>query len=318
MIEKAFSRNNNYMLYQILQRIPVPAFVIDRDHIITHWNKALESLTGLPAMDMIGTHNQWKPLYASKRPLMADLIVENTPEEAMVSFYAGKCRKSTLIEAAYEIEDYFTEFGADGKWLYCTAAPLTNGSGEITGAIETLQDITEQKLAAERYREMSITDSLTKLYNSRHFFRQLGYEVERAKRYNTPLSLILLDIDNFKGYNDAYGHLEGDEVLKALADVLRKDLRVSDTAYRYGGEEFTLLLPETDSGKALIAAERLRRDFESQVLTPLPGTEAHMTISIGVSQYFQGEDPSEFLKRVDEGMYEAKKQGKNRVFFASS
>ncbi len=309
-------KNNNFMLYQILQRIPVPAFVIDRDHIITHWNKALETLTGYTAAEMIGTRNQWRLMYATERPLMADLIVENAAEEAITCLYAGKCRKSTLIEAAYEVEDYFIDFSAGARWLFCTAAPLTDNSGEITGAIETVQDITEQKLAAERYREMSITDSLTKLYNSRHFFRQLGYEVERAKRYNTPLSLILLDIDNFKGYNDAYGHLEGDEALKVLADILRKDLRVSDTVYRYGGEEFTLLLPETDSERALIAAERLRSDFAQRVLTPLPGSEVHMTISVGVSQYYPLETPPEFLKRADEGMYHAKAEGKNRVFLA--
>ncbi len=310
------AKNNNFMLYQILQRIPVPAFVIDRDHIVTHWNKAMETLTGYPAEKMIGTRNHWRSFHASERPLMADLIVENAPDDALASFYAGKCRKSTLIETAWELEDYFTEFCTGAKWLFCTAAPLTDGSGIYTGAIETLQDITEQKLAAERYREMSITDSLTKLYNSRHFFRQLGYEVERAKRYETPLSLILLDIDDFKGYNDAFGHLEGDGVLKVLSEVLRKDLRTSDTAYRYGGEEFTLLLPETASEDALIAAERLRYDFEHRGLTPLPGLEVHMTISIGVSQYFPEENPSEFLKRVDEGMYEAKRQGKNRVVLA--
>ncbi|HEX9023935.1 MAG TPA: diguanylate cyclase [Geobacteraceae bacterium] len=306
-------RNNNFMLYQILQGIPVPAFVIDRVHVIAHWNKAMETLSGLSAAEMIGTRGHWRSFHASERPLMADLIVENTPDNALASFYAGKCRKSTLIEAAWELESHFTEFRTGAKWLFCTAAPLTDDSGRITGAIETLQDITEQKLAAERYREMSITDSLTKLYNSRHFFRQLACEVERAKRYETPLSLILLDIDNFKGYNDTYGHLEGDEVLKVLSEVLKKDLRSCDSAYRYGGEEFTLLLPETGSASALIAAERLRSDFARRVLTPLSGTEVHMTISIGVGQYLPAEPASGFLRRVDEAMYEAKGQGKNRV-----
>jgi diguanylate cyclase (GGDEF)-like protein/PAS domain S-box-containing protein len=314
------SHKSDIFLSQILQKTFIPTFVINHKHIITHWNKALENLTGLSAAEMIGTRNQWRLLYPSERPLLADLVVENTPEETIVRYYGGKCRKSTIIEASYEVEDYFPELG---RWLFFTSAPLSNGNGEIIGAIETFQDITEQIRAEEelrqseqRYREMSITDSLTKLYNSRHFFRQLENEVERAKRYGTPLSLILMDIDDFKRYNDTYGHLEGDKVLRALSNVVRKNLRTSDTAYRYGGEEFTVLLPETEGENAFIAAERLRKDFENEILTPLPGSDVHVTVSIGVSRYVSGEQPSTFLKRVDEGMYKAKKLGKNRVFLA--
>ena len=212
------------------------------------------------------------------------------------------------------VEDYFPKLG---RWLFFTASPLLDDNGLVIGAIETLQDITGQKrteeelrLSEQRYREMSITDSLTKLYNSRHFSRQLGNEVERAKRYGEPLSLILLDIDDFKRYNDSYGHLDGDDVLKTLSNVIRKNLRTSDSAFRYGGEEFTILLPETESEYAFIAAERLRKDFENLVLSPSPGVEEHMSVSIGVSRYIPGEQPSTFLKRVDEAMYKAKKLAK--------
>jgi diguanylate cyclase (GGDEF)-like protein len=186
-----------------------------------------------------------------------------------------------------------------------------------------LQDITEHRLAEEelrenekRYRELSITDSLTKLYNSRHFFKQLKQEVERAERYHQPLSLILLDIDNFKGYNDTYGHMEGDRVLAALAEVIRKNLRSSDPGFRYGGEEFTVLLPQTDRESAFSAAERLRESFADTVLSPLPGVDVHMTVSIGAGQFLPGENEDAFVKRVDAGMYKAKQSGKNRVLFA--
>jgi diguanylate cyclase (GGDEF)-like protein/PAS domain S-box-containing protein len=315
------SHKSDILLLQILQGTFIPTFVIDSRHRITHWNKALESLTGLSAAEMIGTRNHWRLLYPSERPLIADLVLENASEDTIARYYDGKCRKSTIIEAAYEVEDYSPELG---RWLFFTASPLADDNGGIIGAIETFQDITEQKRAEEelrqreqRYREMSITDSLTKLYNSRHFFRQLENEVERAKRYRHPLSLILLDIDNFKGYNDTYGHLEGDKALRALSDAIRKNLRVCDSAYRYGGEEFTVLLPETEGENAFTAAERLRKDFEDEILTPLPGSEVHLTVSIGVSRYVPDEQPSTFLKRVDEGMYKAKKLGKNRVFLAS-
>jgi diguanylate cyclase (GGDEF)-like protein/PAS domain S-box-containing protein len=314
------SAENDIFMAQILQSTYMPTFVINNRHIVTHWNKAMENLTGLSAAEMIGTCNQWRSLYTAARPLMADLVIENSSEEVILRYYDGKCRKSTLIEAAFEVEDYFPELD---RWLLFTAAPLTDNSGRVIGAMETLQDITDQKKAEEklkqseqRYKELSITDSLTKLFNSRHFFRQLGYEVERAKRYGSPLSLILLDIDNFKIYNDTYGHPEGDMALRALSDVIRKNLRATDTAFRYGGEEFTVLLSETDCESAVIAAERLRKDFANLVLSPVQGSEVHMTVSIGVSQYDPYELSSIFLKRADQGMYKAKQQGKNRVFLS--
>jgi diguanylate cyclase (GGDEF)-like protein/PAS domain S-box-containing protein len=316
------SHKGDKLLSQILQGTFIPTFVIDSRRIVSHWNRAMERLTGLSAAEMIGTRNHWRFFYPSERPLMADLIVEGASEDIISRFYDGNCRKSLTVKGAYEVEDYFPRLG---RWLFFTASPLLDDNGLVIGAIETLQDITEHKrteeelrVSEQRYREMSITDSLTKLYNSRQFFRQLGTEVERAKRYGIPLSLILLDIDDFKRYNDSYGHLEGDKALRAFSDVIRKKLRVCDSAYRYGGEEFTLLLPETEAEDAYSAAERLRIDFENEMLTPLPGRKVHLTVSIGVSSYIPDEQPSAFLERVDEGMYIAKSRGKNRVCLAPS
>jgi diguanylate cyclase (GGDEF)-like protein len=324
-LAEAESRENSFRLSQILHRIPVATYVIDRNHLITHWNSALEYMTGLSAAEMVGTRDQWRALYRAKRPLLSDLVAEDVPEWAIAAFFDDKSRKSLRTEAAYEIEDYFPDSAAGGRWFLCTASPLTDRSRAVIGAIETLQDITDHKRAEEelrqseqRYREMSITDSLTKLYNSRHFFRQLVYEVERAARYEIPLSLLLLDIDNFKSYNDTYGHPAGDKVLKALSAVIRKELRGSDTAYRYGGEEFTVIFPDSEGIDALAAAERLRKRFERLVLSPEKGARVTMTVSIGVSQYIRDEEASSFLERADMAMYRAKKQGKNRTLLATS
>lgn len=283
----------------------------------------MEKLTGIPASGVVGTGNHWRAFYRSERSLMADLLVDNADESVMSGNYGEKFRKSSHIDEAYEAEVFFPEMGNGGKWLIITAAPIQGGEGSIVGAVQTLQDITENRLAEEelrenekRYREMSITDSLTKLYNSRHFFRQLKQEMERAERYRQPLSLILLDIDNFKGYNDAYGHMEGDKALAALADVIRSDLRSSDTGFRYGGEEFTVLLPQAGLENAISAAERLRESFANTPLSPLPGVEVQMTVSIGTGQYLPGEMDTDFVKRVDAAMYRAKQSGKNRVYFA--
>jgi diguanylate cyclase (GGDEF)-like protein len=190
----------------------------------------------------------------------------------------------------------------------------------MIGVIETLQDITEQKRAEQnlrdredKYRVMSITDSLTSLYNSRHFYDQVDFETIRAKRYGRPLSLLMLDLDNFKKINDTDGHLEGDRVLEVISNVIKSNLRNTDTAYRYGGEEFTALLPETGIGSAISVAERLRQDIANTTLTTASGSVITVTVSIGVTEYDSPEIVQSFVRRADDGVYEAKRKGKNQV-----
>ncbi len=136
-------------LSQILQGLTVAAFVIDQNHVITHCNRALEGLTGIPATELVGTSDQWKTFYAQKRPTLADLIVDNASEEVIAGYYPGKYRKSAVIEEGYEVEDFFPRAGTDGKWLFFTATPLLDDQGKITGAIETIQDISDRKRAEQ-------------------------------------------------------------------------------------------------------------------------------------------------------------------------
>jgi diguanylate cyclase (GGDEF)-like protein len=165
----------------------------------------------------------------------------------------------------------------------------------------------------QSYKELSITDDLTRLYNLRHFYNQLKKEIDRSLRYNNPLSLLLIDIDNFKQHNDTYGHMEGDKVLGCLGKVVRECLRKTDSAYRYGGEEFTVILPETKGEDAINVAERIRQGFEAEILSPRPNKAVRNTVSIGASQYETKEELEAFIKRADKAMYMAKEQGKNRV-----
>ena len=172
---------------------------------------------------------------------------------------------------------------------------------------------TERTRMMEKLQKLAITDGLTKLYNSRSFYTQLELEVDRFNRYKHPLSLLLLDIDNFKEYNDKYGHLEGDKVLVRFSQIIKSCLRANDSAYRYGGEEFTVILPETTGEEAKTVAQRIRTTLETENFLPKPNQKATITISIGVTQCYPKEELSAFIRRADKAMYLSKQNGRNRV-----
>ncbi|MGD9078522.1 MAG: PAS domain S-box protein [Desulfobacterales bacterium] len=138
---------------QIVRGSPIPTFVIDSNHIITHCNKAFENLTGIAAHDLIGTRKQWLAFYPTQRPVMADLIVDNASEEELTRYYGRNYWKSSVTEGGYEAEGFFPDLGEKGRWIFFTAAPLKDEKGNITGAIETLQDISERKWAQEALSE---------------------------------------------------------------------------------------------------------------------------------------------------------------------
>jgi len=146
--EEAFWRIQE-RLGQIIESIPIPIFVIDNDHIVTHYNQAMENLSGVAADEMIGTLDAWKAFYSAARPTMADLILDRAPEEELVRYYQGKFRRSLVKAGAYEAEDFFPDLGDEGKWLFFTAAPLTDSEGNVFGALETLQDTTERRQAVQ-------------------------------------------------------------------------------------------------------------------------------------------------------------------------
>jgi diguanylate cyclase (GGDEF)-like protein len=172
---------------------------------------------------------------------------------------------------------------------------------------------TERTRMMQKLQKLATTDGLTKLYNSRSFYSQLELEVDRYNRYKHPLSLLLLDIDNFKEFNDNFGHLEGDKVLVRFSQIIKSCLRTNDSAYRYGGEEFTVILPETNGDEAKTVAQRIRSSLETEKFEPIPDRNAKITISIGVTQYFPKEELSAFIRRADKAMYLSKKNGRNRV-----
>ena len=228
------------------------------------------------------------------------------------------------IKSGYDI-DVIVMTGYSGDYSYEEA--INKGASDFVFKPVRFEELLlrlkrvlkERRLTKERAKmlgklqNLAITDGLTKLYNSRHFYNQLDVEVGRSRRYNHPLALLLLDIDHFKDFNDNYGHLEGDKILVAIGLNIEDCLRAMDSAYRYGGEEFTVILPETNGEEARTVAERIRRKIESAHNTPDATTNLSVTISIGVTEYISGEEVSAFVQRADQAMYSSKKKGRNIV-----
>ncbi len=168
-----------------------------------------------------------------------------------------------------------------------------------------------------RTKQMAITDALTGLHNHRYFQQLFSQELGRAKRYEKPLSIIFMDIDDFKKFNDTYGHANGDLALALIGKIVTRSLRRIDIAFRYGGEEFAVLLPETRLESALQVAERVRERIEKDTMDMLPFVAGHgITVSIGVACYpLDGSTREELFAKVDALLYKAKEGGKNMVHY---
>ena len=191
-------------------------------------------------------------------------------------------------------------------------ARLRQGREELAAINETLRQKNFE------LHEISIRDSLTGLYNRKYLMETLDKEVSRSQRHSHSFSLLVIDIDHFKKYNDTYGHLAGDEVLRRLAAVFTESIRSSDYAARYGGEEFIIILPETGAGQGVEAVERIRHKMAEERFGG-EDESIKVTISVGVASYPEnGEDAETVIRNADAALYEAKELGRNRVVLATT
>ena len=181
--------------------------------------------------------------------------------------------------------------------------------GEKTFYSGIVRDITKRKRLESELQTLATTDTLTQVFNRIKYDEIVKREIERAKRYNHPLSLIMFDIDHFKMVNDTYGHAVGDYVLQALTHIVKLDLRETDYLVRWGGEEFVIIAPDTDIERAEILAERVRKSAEEYKFERV-GT---VTVSFGVTQFTKNDTEDTFIKRTDDALYAAKRMGRNRV-----
>jgi len=191
------------------------------------------------------------------------------------------------------------------------------GSGEVgylTRAFNTLVSRLREKESQGELEKLSLTDSLTGLYNRRHLMGTLASEVQRSRRLRRAFSVLLADVDRFKQYNDTHGHLAGDAALVKIAEVFRKTTRQVDCVARYGGEEFVVMLLEANLATATLVAERIRGRVAEQDVG-----EGKLTLSIGVAEYPDGGDtPEELIATADAAMYRAKSGGRNQVVVAGT
>lgn len=305
---------------ELFQGLPVACFTYDREGTVFECNRETERMYGLPA-------------HLVQHSKVLDTLWKGTPSDRLTeiveSVFGG--------EAVHNVELAFTR--ADGKPLCSLVStfPLVGHDGKITGAICATVDITQRKalekrieeqvaqlnalnadlqkkerkleVANKRLRQLAETDPLTGVANRRAFRMKLDVEIEKARAENLSLSLLLLDVDHFKRFNDTFGHQAGDKVLTQVAHILRDEVRMEDIVARFGGEEFVVLLPCTAPNQALGAAERLRQAIESA-----PWEFGPVTASFGVSTSAGDNlDARTLLEQADSAMYASKKAGRNRV-----
>ncbi|SFD35521.1 PAS domain S-box-containing protein/diguanylate cyclase (GGDEF) domain-containing protein [Thiohalospira halophila DSM 15071] len=265
--------------------------ITDAEGLIQRVNPAFEAVTGYPAGEVIGC-----------TPAVLQSGCHDT------AFYAGMW--SALHEQGWwsgEVWNRRRDGSLYPQWESITA--LHDRRGKVTHYVAVFHDISEQKRLEEALSEQATHDRLTGLFNRARLEELLEYEHERIRRSGGSCALVLLDIDHFKVVNDTHGHPAGDAVLRALAECLEQQLRRVDQAGRWGGEEFLLLLPDTDPAGAATLADRLRNAVRGLELPPV----GQITISAGVAHLAPEESVAATLQRLDDALYAAKAAGRDRV-----
>ena len=268
-------------------------------------------------------------------------MLETIGDQIAVRLYAypdGRAELARVLEQAGAINEYEIEhLRKDGSriWVRISARVIRDPDGEVLYYEGFMEDITQRKQAEEALQETNailqaqlieiqalhetlqyeaVRDSLTGLYNRRYLFETLDRELARARREEYPVSVMMVDVDHFKDFNDRHGHQAGDEVLRKLGALFRREIRQSDIACRYGGEEFVIIMPRADDGDTERRADSIRASF-SGMPVEWEGQELFASISIGIAFYPRhGTDVRTMIKAADGALYEAKRAGRNRVF----
>ena len=303
-----------HWLIDMIQNIDVGLVVLDLDMNIKVWNGFMENHSGLLTKNVVDRK-------------LSDLF-----EDIPIQWLKQKINSVYLLKnkafTTWEQRPYLFKFKAyrpitsNAEFMYqnVTFLPLTNITGDVTQVSMIIYDVTDVALnrkafqeASAKFEQLSQTDSLTQLYNQGFWKECCLQEYKRHTRTQQPSSLIMLDIDHFKNVNDTYGHPFGDEVIRGIANCLRENMRETDVAGRYGGEEFTLILVDTDLQNAQLVAERIRLAIENTEFN-YQGKRVYVTASLGVAHITSNiPDYKAWIKTADLGLYIAKESGRNKI-----
>lgn len=278
-------------LSKTIEQIDDTVAITDQYGIITYVNPAFHRHTGYSKEEVIGK---------TSRILKSGRHDQAFYEELWKTILSGEIFRGTLINRKKNGDLYY-----ENK----TITPLKDEKGNLTGFVTTGKDVTLETQMLQQMEQMATTDKLTGIYN-RHKFEELFIlEAERARRFSLSLSMLVIDIDHFKSINDTYGHDTGDDILRRLCTIVGENVRKIDIFARWGGEEFLVLSPGTDLENIQKLAEKLRLAVENSTFPKI----GRMTISIGVSTFWKNDTFSTLFKRADQGLYDAKLHGRNRI-----
>jgi diguanylate cyclase (GGDEF)-like protein/PAS domain S-box-containing protein len=298
--------------HQLMEMLAIPVFVLDTSCRVMIWNQACEHLTGVRAAEVVGTREHWRSFFDEQRPTLADMVIQDRGGEFPLIH-----PRAIPGQPAHRSTEGWFDMPRVGRrrYLATDASPIYDERGRLTAVVETLRDMTDEKTAQIALEQLATRDGLTGLANRRCFDDTLQAEWTRALRQHQPLSLLMVDVDNFKAYNDAHGHLGGDECLKRIATAVASEMRANDLVARYGGEEFAVILPNQSLKGAASVAERIRTRVEQLQVPNLLAAGQHVTVSIGAATALAAPDTaaSELVATADAALYRAKHMGRNRI-----
>ncbi|MDK9718311.1 MAG: GGDEF domain-containing protein [Trichlorobacter sp.] len=291
---------------QIFSTINLGLVVLDRELNVSAWSRWMELHSGMPAEKVVG-----QPV-CDLFPSLCDnsfiRIVKSVFAFGNYASYSQKLHKHLFpMKNPHGSSSIF-------PWMQqnCTFGPLRNANKEIIAVYISVQDVTDFVMYEHKLILMAKIDSLTGIYNRRYLDSRLAEEIERSRRHGNPLSILMLDIDHFKKINDTHGHLCGDYALRKISELLQELVRTSDILGRYGGEEFCCILPETPFEQAVVLAERCREQIAANQFS-CTDHQTNVTISIGVTGLHRDDSLDSIIKRADDALYQAKREGRNRV-----
>ncbi len=289
----------NRRFTELFEHVPVACFTVDLEGRIHEWNLAAQQLYGYAKEEVLFQSVYEKVFHGASASRLHEMLQR-------------VLQGSTIT--GIESEDHDRE--GNLHYVIRSAFPIRNAQREAVGAIVSVVDVTyrveyENQLKAlnQKLQSLAVTDGLTGLHNHRAFQDYLEEQFQLAVRNRLPLSLILMDVDHFKQYNDTFGHQAGDEVLRTVAQILKERVREGDFVARYGGEEFVVVLPRADEESAAMVAERLRQAVEAENWTLRPVTGSFGVASLRPDM----ETRQELIEAADQALYQAKKNGRNRV-----